>query len=197
MEWLKIANLAGADGTNGTPGPPGAVPTTSDWLVSGPGRPDQPATTGMSSGDLAALPVGCEYRSTDGSGVGAWVWRKRPAGWVVVDGDTGWISVGISPAVVYLKRVNDSVTAFMAQPSGTAHGAVANIPAGFQSLGPWGNAHANGTTVGHAARTDGSPTSLYFKEPAPTQLFAAASVANTRGWARWETTHAWPTTITP
>lgn len=74
----------------GPPGPPGAVPTGADYLVVGPGRPDAPTTTGMTSAALAALPVGCEYRSTDGASVGAWVWRKRPAGWVVVEGDTGW-----------------------------------------------------------------------------------------------------------
>src|SRR5690606_29280894 len=56
----------------------------------GPGRPDAPTTTGMTSAALAALPVGCEYRSTDGASVGAWVWRKRPTGWVVTEGDTGW-----------------------------------------------------------------------------------------------------------
>ena len=78
------------------PGPPGAVPTTSDYLVVGPGRPDAPTTTGMTSAALAALPVGCEYRSTDGASVGAWVWQKRPTGWVVAVGDTPIRSVAAS-----------------------------------------------------------------------------------------------------
>ena len=71
------------------PGPPGAVPTAADYAIVGPGRPDVPASTG----DLvtASTPIGATYTSTDGAGVGAFVWRKRPDGsWQVVDGDTGW-----------------------------------------------------------------------------------------------------------
>ena len=93
----------GAKGDTGAPGPastvpgpagpPGAVPTASDYLVVGPGRPDAPTTTGLSAAQIAALPVGCEYRSTDGAGTGAWVWRKRPTGWVVTQGDTGWVTL--------------------------------------------------------------------------------------------------------
>ena len=74
----------------GPPGPPGQVLTPESMLVVGPGRPDAPTTTGMTSAALAALPAGCEYRSTDGASVGAWVWQKQPAGWVVARGDTGW-----------------------------------------------------------------------------------------------------------
>ena len=77
----------------GPAGPPGQVLTPESMLVVGPGRPDAPTTTGMTSGALAALPVGCEYRSTDGASVGAWVWMKRPTGWVVTEGDTGWRDV--------------------------------------------------------------------------------------------------------
>ena len=75
------------------PGPPGAVPVASDYLVVGPGRPDAPTTTGFSAAQIAALPVGCEYRSTDGASVGAWVWRKRPTGWTVTQGDTDWVTL--------------------------------------------------------------------------------------------------------
>ena len=77
----------------GPAGPPGQVLTPESMLVVGPGRPDAPTTTGMTSAALAALPVGCEYRSTDGASVGAWAWRKRPTGWVVTEGDTGWRDV--------------------------------------------------------------------------------------------------------
>ena len=73
----------------GPAGPPGQVLTPESMLVVGPGRPDAPTTTGMTSEALAALPVGCEYRSTDGASVGAWVWQKRPTGWVVTEGATG------------------------------------------------------------------------------------------------------------
>ena len=87
----------GADSTvPGPPGPPGAVPTAADYLVVGPGRPDAPTTTGLSATQIAALPVGCEYRSTDGASVGAWVWMKRATGWAVTEGDTGWLDVTAS-----------------------------------------------------------------------------------------------------
>uniref|UniRef100_UPI001C12F6AF hypothetical protein n=1 Tax=Actinomyces faecalis TaxID=2722820 RepID=UPI001C12F6AF len=42
---------------------------------------------------VRTAPVGSTYVSTDGAGVGAWVWRRRPTGWVVVDGDTGWLDL--------------------------------------------------------------------------------------------------------
>ena len=43
--------------------------------IVGPGRPDVPSTT---EGRITGTePVGTEYRSTDGAGVGAWVWQKR------------------------------------------------------------------------------------------------------------------------
>ena len=83
----------GPEGPAGPIGPPGAAPTSSDYLVVGYGRPDDPMSTGMSSAQLNALPVGCEYRSTDGAYVGAWVWRKYATGWKVIDGDTGWVVV--------------------------------------------------------------------------------------------------------
>ena len=113
-------------------------------LVVGPGRPDAPTTTGMTSAALAALPVGCEYRSTDGASVGAWVWRKRPTGWVVTEGDTGWVDLTPSwrgtdvPAsapdgAILVRRTPEGVTAWaVALPVlGTAPGGP--LPAGFHS----------------------------------------------------------------
>lgn len=82
----------GADSTvPGPAGPPGAVATPTDYLLVGPGRPDTPDSTGGII--TGAEPVGCEYRSTDGASVGAWVWRKRPSGWECVEGDTGWRNI--------------------------------------------------------------------------------------------------------
>ena len=96
----------GLQGVRGIQGPPGAVPTTQDYLLVGPGRPDQPSSTG---GVVTGRePVGCEFRSTDGAGVGAWAWRKRDIGWVVVDGDTGWRKMRhewfAAPTGVFLRR---------------------------------------------------------------------------------------------
>ena len=65
-----------------------ATLTAATWTLTGPGRPDQPATTGGII--TGSEPVGTDYRSTDGAGVGAWAWRRRPSGWAYTDFDTGW-----------------------------------------------------------------------------------------------------------
>lgn len=81
----------GPTGPQGPAGAPGALANASAYVLTGPGRPDQPATTEgvITSPDTA--PVGAEYRSTDGANVGAYRWVKRPGGaWAVTDGDTGW-----------------------------------------------------------------------------------------------------------
>ena len=97
-------------GKPGPQGPPGTGGGGSHpLLLSGPGRPDAPTTTGgVITGSEA---VGTEYRSVDGAGVGAWVWMKRPTGWVVTDGDTKWRNVGgnlpaEAEASLWLRRVN-------------------------------------------------------------------------------------------
>lgn len=79
--------------------------------IVGPGRPDQPGTTGLLIDGSET--VGTTYTSTDGAGVGAWVWRKRPNGWIVVDGDTGWVKAAVSGGAdghqVYLRRTSTYV----------------------------------------------------------------------------------------
>lgn len=82
----------GDRGDAGPQGPPGVVSSASAYVIIGPGRPDVPSTT---AGTITGRePVGAEYRSTDGAGVGAYVWMKRPGGkWEVTDGDTGWRDV--------------------------------------------------------------------------------------------------------
>lgn len=92
VQVLNLGLVEGPEGKASTvPGPPGAVPTAADYLIVGPGRPDQPATT---NGAITGRePVGAEYRSTDGANVGADRWIKRSSGWRVSDGDTGWRDV--------------------------------------------------------------------------------------------------------
>jgi archaellin len=99
------------------------------------GRPDKPETTLFSAAELAAMPVGTEFVSTDGANVGAWVWTKygredepsTPAtakGWAVTSGDTG--NVIVTPtnvtggAKIVFRRVNNTIFSSL----------------GFQ--GPWG-----------------------------------------------------------
>ena len=103
--------IQGERGPQGLQGAPGAVPTAGDFVIVGPGRPDVPATTGGLVS--ASTPVGATYTSTDGAGVGAFVWRKRPDGsWAVIDGDTGKRAL---PTLIdqiptlYLRRIGWSV----------------------------------------------------------------------------------------
>ena len=96
-----------------------ATLTAATWTLTGPGRPDQPATTG---GIITGTePVGTDYRSTDGAGIGAWAWRKRPSGWAYTDFDTGWrdfssyinsaFALAPSSGIAAMRRVGDRVSA--------------------------------------------------------------------------------------
>lgn len=99
------------------------------------GRPDKPETTEFTAEELAAMPIGTEFVSSDGANVGAWVWTKfgredepsTPAtakGWTVTSGDTG--NVLVTPtnvtggAKIVFRRVNNTIFSSL----------------GFQ--GPWG-----------------------------------------------------------
>jgi hypothetical protein len=99
------------------------------------GRPDKPETTEFTAEELAAMPIGTEFVSSDGANVGAWVWTKfgrenepgTPAtakGWTVTSGDTG--NVIVTPtnvtggAKIVFRRVNNTIFSSL----------------GFQ--GPWG-----------------------------------------------------------
>lgn len=116
----------------------------------GTGRPDQPATTPYTATDLNALPVGTEYKSTNGP-QGAWKWRKTGATtWTVTDGDTGWRQ--LTPTVegasgsLAIRRDRSSVqilggTLKFASWAGTAN---ITIPPGFRApytvYGTWDTA---------------------------------------------------------
>lgn len=109
----------GPTGPQGPAGAPGALANASAYVLTGPGRPDQPATTGgvITSPDTA--PVGAEYRSTDAANVGANVWMKRPGGaWAVMDGDTGWREItatAVDPAAsqpggrIFIRRLGPAL----------------------------------------------------------------------------------------
>ncbi|MCT1430552.1 hypothetical protein M3G50_07270 [Brachybacterium muris] len=119
------------------PGPPGQVLTPESMLVVGPGRPDAPTTTGLSAAQLTALPVGCEYRSTDGASVGAWVWQKRPTGWVVTQGDTRWVTLtpneGVSLDYLRMRRDGNRVTFGFKLADASAGGKfIYTLPVGFR-----------------------------------------------------------------
>ena len=77
--------------------------------IVGPGRPDQPNTTG---GKITGSEVtGDEYISTNGAGVGANVWKKVNGRWEVIDGDTGWRKItvpSISNGYLVFRRTEEN-----------------------------------------------------------------------------------------
>lgn len=141
--------------TSGSNGKPqwGPVISPTSHTLTGPGRPDVASTTAGTI--IGTEPVGTEYRSTDGAQVGAWVWRKRPTGWVVTDGDTGWRNVtafivdstgapAVSSGTLRMRRIGDVVHATTAGQRLTMvtglSGLRVNHPEGFapaDSGSPW------------------------------------------------------------
>ena len=144
-------SLTGAPGRDGGPVPVGGtagqvVTRTEDggvaWTdvaggdglnIVGPGRPDQPGTTGLLIDGSET--VGTTYTSTDGAGVGAWVWRKRPNGWVVVDGDTGVRDVTTdvlgAEGICTIQRVGSMVTFTTGKLATNYNQLLYTVPEGF------------------------------------------------------------------
>ena len=68
--------------------PMGLTGSPSEYIKVGAGRPDAPTTTnGIITG---SEPIGCEYRSIDGGGIGATSWLKHENKWNVHKMDSGW-----------------------------------------------------------------------------------------------------------
>ena len=118
-------------GGKGDKGDPGAAPTASDYLIVAAGRPDVSSSmfTTIATA-VAAAPVGCEFRSTDGP-QGAWRWQKTTAGWTVLLGDTGWRDITASitfsdsvarTGVVFIRRTPEHFMTRVINESGS------NIP---------------------------------------------------------------------
>lgn len=96
------------------------IPTTggqsnspaSAQIITGEGRPDKPETTG---GKITGRePNGTFYNSTNGAGVGAYLWQKQNGKWVAISADTGVRritrgAVNIKSGYVSLRRVNNTV----------------------------------------------------------------------------------------
>ena len=85
---------------------------SSSVLIQGNGRPDKPETTG---GKITGIePNGTIYNSTNGAGVGAYLWQKQNGKWVAISADTGVRritrgAVNIKSGYVSLRRVNNTV----------------------------------------------------------------------------------------
>ena len=88
-------------------------------IITGTGRPDKPDTTGGVLNGVANKikgnePNGTFYNSTNGAGVGAYLWQKQNNKWVVISADTGArrmsnTSVNIKEGAIHLRRVNNTV----------------------------------------------------------------------------------------
>lgn len=90
----------------------GSSQSSDSTIITGNGRPDKPETTG---GKITGNePNGTFYSSTNGAGVGAYLWQKQNNKWVVISADTGErrmskTSVNIKEGDIYLRRVNNMV----------------------------------------------------------------------------------------
>lgn len=90
----------------------GASQSSDSPIITGNGQPDKPETTG---GKITGNePNGTFYNSTNGAGVGAYLWQKQNGQWTVISGDTGIrrlsnISVNIKEGAIHLRRVNNRV----------------------------------------------------------------------------------------
>ena len=114
------------------------VAYTSNALI-GPGRPDDPSTTnGVIKGTEHD---GMMYQSTDGAGVGAYLWQRINDKWVVVSGNTGLITLkntkSLKPnAYIKLQRINNTVYCFMGGLSYDLFGYAGKTEKGFFSRQP-------------------------------------------------------------
>ena len=184
----------------GPAGPPGQVLTPESMLVVGPGRPDAPTTTGMTSEALAALPVGCEYRSTDGAAVGAWTWQKTgPSAWMVtasdaparridfVDGTV--VTIHNSGGHTTIKRVGTDVAFSVSNitASGTISAWQKDIPSGFRP-----SIEVNAPLIcGEAAGT----MRLLVQSGGRARISGTVTHALINGLVTWKTSDPWPTTL--
>ena len=191
------AGSVGPAGPKGDTGPAGSVGSPSTFVLVGPGRPDAPTTTGGVI--TGAEPVGAEYRSTDGASVGAWTWRKRPTGWTVTDGDTG-VRRLTDPAFtgqfpgngIYLRRIGATVTLTLADQATSAAGDkwfLSSRPAGFNPAANTNAVVIQGENASYGRLLVAAPGI----GPALARLQGAAG--NWNGYARYETSQPWPTTL--
>lgn len=89
----------------------GGSQSSDSTIITGNGRPDKPETTqGKITGRESN---GTFYNSTNGAGVGAYLWQKQNNNWIVISGDTGnriiRSAINIKSGFVYLQRINNLV----------------------------------------------------------------------------------------
>lgn len=138
------------------------IPTSSggqssdSMIITGNGRPDKPDTTGDVSNGVANKikgnePNGTLYNSTNGAGVGAYLWQKQNNKWVVISGDTGSRrmsrdSVNIKEGSITLRRVNNTVECSFSKGR-------------WDTISFYGSSNSKFTRKNHAKRMDILPNS--------------------------------------
>lgn len=141
----------------------GGSQSSDSMIITGNGRPDKPDTTdGKIKGNE---PNGTFYNSTNGAGVGAYLWQKQNNKWVVISGDTGSRqmsrdSVNVKEGRIYLRRVGNMVEcSFTSGRWGT--------------ISFYGSSNAKFTRKNHAKRMDILPREkipLGFRATVPVML---------------------------
>ena len=179
---LGLVLPKGDRGDRGETGPPGVVSSASSYMIVGPGRPDQPATTaGTITG---AEPVGARYESVDEAGVGARTWRKVAGGkWIVTNGDTGLRSIG---GDVFIQRINNVVYLTTGENVPVAEN-VATIPS------DWWPAQLDYQWVSARGGTNITVFLRLFRG----SLHRIGAAPNARWNPSWVVTSAWPTAPLP
>lgn len=148
----------------------GGSQSSDSQIITGTGRPDKPDTTGDVLNGVANKikgnePNGTFYNSTNGAGVGAYLWQKQNNKWVVISGDTGLrdmgkSSVNVKEGRIYLRRVGNMVEcSFTSGRWGT--------------ISFYGSSNAKFTRKNHAKRMDILPREkipLGFRATVPVML---------------------------
>ncbi len=140
----------------------GSSQSSDSTIITGNGRPDKPETT---SGKITGRePNGTFYSSTDGAGVGAYLWQKQNNKWVVISGDTGArrmnTSVNIKEGYISLRRVNNTVECSFSKGR-------------WDTVSFYGSSNSRFTRKNHAKRMDLLPNSkipLGFRTSVPVML---------------------------
>ena len=140
----------------------GGGQSSDSTIITGNGRPDKPDTT---NGKITGRePNGTFYSSTDGAGVGAYLWQKQKNKWNVISGDTGprriSTSVNIKEGGIYLRRVNNTVECSFSKGR-------------WDTISFYGSSNPKFTRKNHAKRMDILPPpriSLGFRTSIPVML---------------------------
>lgn len=177
----------------------------SDGSIIAAGRPDLPATMDTATQDeVLSAPPGTLFRSTDGAGVGAWMWMKQGTQWSVTDGDTGWRNVAADLLNGWTATMNGrswairrlgsivSVAGNLKVPTANVLQDVYTVPVGFRLSGV--EPYTGGASAVLSA--DGSlQGALYLDRPDMLRARSTGTGPHRRLGMNWLTLEPWPTIL--